>query len=298
MSALFVSSYARTIPHSSERGASRSRIEGLAQFLGNTFRAQTHLDYQWARSAGIVLFCSIIGFISSNGFGSSLTLAWDPIPGTNVIYYTVHYGTASRVYTRRLPVGTATSATINGLAPGTTYFFSVSALKPPDLQSGFSSEIFYTISAKTPAMHLRTRPGGNLLVEGTGPPGHIYDVLATEDFLSWKEIGTITADQYGLFALSDRAARECHARFYQLHEVTHTAPGSLPRLQITEPEAGEVRLIIHGQIGHTYSILASDNSNPWIVVSKVTMGRSGVVEMIAPAGIGAQALLYQVQESP
>jgi len=146
-------------------------------------------------------------------------------------------------------------------------------------------------------MRLHRRPMGNVLLEGTAPPGHIYDVLATDDLVLWKAIGTVTADENCLFVLSDPAARNSRARFYQLHEVTFAESGNLPTLQITEPQHGELHLIVHGQVGHTYSILASYNSNPWTVINEVTVGRSGSAEMIAPAGMGAQTLFYRLQES-
>lgn len=72
---------------------------------------------------------------------SSVNLAWDASPGTNVTGYAVYYGSASRDYTSRVDVGNSLSFTVTGLAPNQTYYFTANAYDATGDESDFSNEI-------------------------------------------------------------------------------------------------------------------------------------------------------------
>lgn len=71
---------------------------------------------------------------SATPTGATASLAWDPVQDPTVYTYYVHYGKQSvgqtgsctYEYSQQVP-STSTSATITGLDPNTTYYFSVSA---------------------------------------------------------------------------------------------------------------------------------------------------------------------------
>lgn len=84
-------------------------------------------------------FASISAF-AQNG----VTLAWDPSASTNVAGYRVYYGVGSRTYTNHISVGSATNATLSGLAWGTTYYFAATAYDANGIESDYSSETNYT----------------------------------------------------------------------------------------------------------------------------------------------------------
>jgi hypothetical protein len=75
----------------------------------------------------------------------TLTLGWDPNPGTDIVGYNLYCGATSRTYTNIVSVGNVTTATVTGLGGGIRYFFAVTALNRAGLESAFSSEISYTI---------------------------------------------------------------------------------------------------------------------------------------------------------
>jgi len=58
---------------------------------------------------------------------ATATLAWSAITDPSLSGYNVKVGTASGLYTRTITVGNVTSYTVDSLATGTTYFFSVTA---------------------------------------------------------------------------------------------------------------------------------------------------------------------------
>src|SRR5207247_1885874 len=84
---------------------------------------------------------------------ASVTLAWDPSTDTNVVSYTVYYGTASGAYANSLSAGASTTATVTGLLAGTTYFFAATAVNAAGLESPFSNETSYSVP-EAPVNHL------------------------------------------------------------------------------------------------------------------------------------------------
>jgi hypothetical protein len=79
---------------------------------------------------------------ASNAPPHSVTLAWDPSPGTNVIAnYNVYYGVASATYTNVVAAGTNTTVSISNLVNGTTYYFAATAVDAPGFESDYSTEV-------------------------------------------------------------------------------------------------------------------------------------------------------------
>ena len=72
-------------------------------------------------------FC-VLTSLASLAAGT-VTLAWDPSPGTNIIAnYNLYYGAASGTYTSSVSAGTATTVSISNLVEGTTYYFAATAV--------------------------------------------------------------------------------------------------------------------------------------------------------------------------
>ena len=74
----------------------------------------------------------------------SLTLAWDRNSETDIAGYRLYYSTTSHSYQRYVETS-ATQATVSNLVEGTTYYFAATAINLAGLESGFSSEVSYTV---------------------------------------------------------------------------------------------------------------------------------------------------------
>jgi hypothetical protein len=84
--------------------------------------------------------------------------SWDPVLDPTVIGYLLYYGLESGHYTTELDVGDATSATIDGLLEGQTYYFAVTAYTHEGLESEFSEEVAFTVpSPETPVPEMVVR---------------------------------------------------------------------------------------------------------------------------------------------
>jgi len=79
---------------------------------------------------------------ASNAPPQSVTLAWDPSPGTNVIAnYNVYYGVASATYTNVVAAGTNSTVSISNLVNGTTYYLAATAVGTSGLESDYSTQV-------------------------------------------------------------------------------------------------------------------------------------------------------------
>lgn len=104
------------------------------------------------RSAALItLFLGVLAALTPlTAFGSgTVTLAWDPSPGTNVIAnYNVYYGVASATYTNLAAAGTNTTVSISNLVEGATYYFAATAVDTSGLESDYSTEVSTLIPNK------------------------------------------------------------------------------------------------------------------------------------------------------
>ena len=72
----------------------------------------------------------------------TVTLAWDPSSGTNVIAnYNVYYGVASATYTNVVAAGTNTHRVRLQSGLGVTYYFAATAVDTNGLESDYSTEV-------------------------------------------------------------------------------------------------------------------------------------------------------------
>lgn len=74
--------------------------------------------------------------------GSSVFLAWDALPSTELVGYNVYYGTTMGSYIQRRGVDkSANSIVIRALPEGVTYYFAIRAVNERGQESEFSQEV-------------------------------------------------------------------------------------------------------------------------------------------------------------
>lgn len=78
--------------------------------------------------------------------GSSVFLAWDPLPSAQLIGYNLYYGTVSGEYVQRRSMDSAmTSATLRSLPQNSQYFFALRGVSDTQTETAFSQEVAMTV---------------------------------------------------------------------------------------------------------------------------------------------------------
>jgi fibronectin type III domain protein len=99
---------------------------------------------------GVALFVPSFGQAAGNApmlTASPVTLEWDKSPGRDVKGYRVHYGTASRTYSKTIDVGNVTTYTVSNLTPRKRYYFVVTAYDAKGSESLPSNERPFYVTA-------------------------------------------------------------------------------------------------------------------------------------------------------
>lgn len=96
--------------------------------------------------AGILL---LAWGLAGGAQAAEVALAWDASTAPGVTGYKIYYGIAPGSYTAVRDVGKVTTATVSGLADGTTYYFAAGAYGTSS-SSGYSNQVAYTTPPAAP----------------------------------------------------------------------------------------------------------------------------------------------------
>src|ERR1051326_2098635 len=96
-------------------------------------------------SLRVCLVLVLFAIASNTARAGSATLGWQPSPSAGVVAYRIYYGTSSTEYQWSVTIANTTTAQVNGLAAGVTYYFAVKALDGGGVESVASNEVAYTV---------------------------------------------------------------------------------------------------------------------------------------------------------
>ena len=127
--------------------------------------------------SSVVRFCSLLGILVGfailavggvpEAYGLQATARWNANPEADIAGYKVHYGTASRNYTKMIDAGKQTTCTIPDLVDGNVYYFAATAYDTAGNASAFSGEqVIMTPGAGFTLTVSKTGTGGGTV---TGP---------------------------------------------------------------------------------------------------------------------------------
>jgi hypothetical protein len=102
--------------------------------------ATTTSRYGRCLGLSILLSCLSAGFVES----ATVTVTWDPSPGSDVAGYLLSYGTTSGQYTSSIDVGGATTFQFAEPDPTRIYYLAVRAYGTTGLPSPYSNEVATT----------------------------------------------------------------------------------------------------------------------------------------------------------
>ncbi len=152
----------------------------------------------------------------------TLALTWGASNFVGLGGYRVYEGLASQNYTVVKDVGTATTATITGLLPGTTYYFTVTDYDLTGAESSFAPEISFTVPPSA-TLSITLNQSGQAVLSGIAPLGYTYDVQVCNAFpysqpTSWTVIGSVTVDSNNSFNFTSPTIATNQSLFYRLRQ--------------------------------------------------------------------------------
>jgi hypothetical protein len=258
-----------------------------------------------------MVFTLLVSTVSAQ---TSITLAWNAVNIPGLIGYKLYYGGASGHYTNAVTVTNGTQATVTGLKPGTTYFFSVTMLNSILGESVFSSEVRYpdlpaiTITAPTNGATYDSSAPLTISTSVT-PNGHTINFVRF--FNGSTLLGTHLTAPYS-YTLSKAVSNSYSFHATLTYDGTNTMdspvvnvtaagglPGNtlLPHLATLPATNRQFRLVLSGQPSHTYDILASENLRAWKTISTVTLDASGSVAFTDTEAPKYPARFYRLHET-
>ena len=92
----------------------------------------------------LITVCSLAASINVV-FAAQVTVAWDPNTDPGLAGYKLYWGTASGNYSWYDDAGDQTSYAVPNLSEGATYYFAATAYDGAGYESGFSTEVTYSV---------------------------------------------------------------------------------------------------------------------------------------------------------
>ncbi len=158
---------------------------------------ETDADHTAATTSTVFTMLQVQG-VRVTTEGSSVFLAWDALPSSELNGYYIYYGTTSGRYIQRRAVEKeATSITIRALPVGTTYYFAVRAVNSAGQETEFSNEVGISVgNARTSTSPLtgNTRP-----TQTPGTNGSVAGETGTSSVLLFLLIGSAVAGTFVAF---------------------------------------------------------------------------------------------------
>ena len=105
--------------------------------------------FSWTPLCFFVLALLTILLSSQKALAEPISVVWNENPEfEQVAGYNLYYGTESGIYTTMVDVGNITSDELSQLIIGETYYFAVTAYTAAGLESEYSQELAYTVTAQ------------------------------------------------------------------------------------------------------------------------------------------------------
>jgi hypothetical protein len=224
-----------------------------------------------------------LGSLCSAHAAQQVSLAWDASPEPNIAGYRLRYGTQSGTYTETMTINSGTTASVEGLTSGATYYFVVTAYDQAGLESLPSNEaIFQTIGNIAPSVTLTGPANGgsfhtpaSVTLNATASDSD-GSVTKVEFYVGAQKVGEATSAPYSVNVNATLVGDyNVSAVAYDNLGATAQALGSfqVSKLAVSTTRRntnGTFELTINGAPGHTNRIWVSNDLQTWTVLQDVT----------------------------
>jgi hypothetical protein len=167
---------------------------------------------------GIMFFAVFYNPVQAISTPLGLSLSWT-YASTNEAGFVVQRATSSSgPWTQIGTVATPTTSYLDtNLQYSTTYYYQTWAYNAAGNSPLSSMASFTTPPAFE--VQLSVTPTGQFMLTVTGQTNHKYDIQATQNFITWTVIGTVTLGTNGSSNFTDTNAANFSRRFYRVENM-------------------------------------------------------------------------------
>jgi len=277
-----------------------------------------HIYYSTGKALPVARLASAVLLFVSASFAqaTNLRLAWNASADPAVTGYKLSSGTSSGHYSNSLNAGSGTSATVNNLVPGNTYYFAVTAYNSIGLQSVPSNEVSLHVSNLPPSVSL-TSPTAGASLDGNTPIGITADasdpdgsISKVEFYQGSNKIGESTSAPYattwsnapsGTFNLSALAFDDGGAAVRSSGvsiTVTGTAPAATPSPTTNKVRVASMTPLVRAGGMAIFKVVASEmNVNDDTLVNYALGGTATPGIQYTMAGVTSQVMIPRGRRS-
>lgn len=145
---------------------------------------------------------------------TSVTLAWDPNPESDLKEYRLHVGSSSRDYDIIIPVGLVTSFKVVDLPAGSHYYFALTAVNDSGSESEQSDEVVFVPPPAGGRLSL-LQATSDFQITLNGTPQSEYSIEASSNLRDWATIDTKISDASGVVSITMDRSQQGHAQFFR-----------------------------------------------------------------------------------
>jgi Bacterial Ig domain/Fibronectin type III domain/Protein of unknown function (DUF642) len=185
----------------------------------------------------------------------SLTLAWNPVPETNIQGYRLYVGTASNQYAQVYETGNTVSFSVGDLVSGQTYYFAVKAVAANGAEGEGSEELIVPVSSR-PKATFDTFAGSideRLTISAPGVLANDTDMDSTRLYaalVSSPANGTVVLNPDGSFDYTPNTGFTGKDPFvYQVSDGVHFSDTAVVEIVVKEPTS---ELLVNGSFESNY----------------------------------------------
>jgi hypothetical protein len=236
-----------------------------------------------------------------------ITLAWNALEDGSAVGYRVYCGESSGSYTRVLDAGLTETATVDGLQPGKTYYFVVTAYDSLASESLPSEEV----AALTPFSPLTVAFKNAINGAAINGPRDVSisanasspdsKVLRVEFFDGDQKLGETSTPPYSLtWQKMPVGTHQLRAQAWDAAGRSATTSAltlkvvQLRTSSIQRRADGAMELVVEAAPGSTNKIFASSDLSNWTLVD-VFVNTDGSTTVVDPAAAFADRRFYRVE---
>ena len=198
-------------------------ITGI-RFYKASANTGTHVGSLWTSTGTLLATATFAGEIASGwqqvNFATPVSISANTVYVASYHANIGHYSFDNNYFSTNGVNNPPLHAPATGVSGGNgIYIYSSSSAFPHQVSSNarnyWVDVVWQAGLPVVPEVQLRVTPTRQFILTVNGPVGHTYNIQATQDFITWTIIGTVTVGTNGTLNFTDTNAASFSRRFYR-----------------------------------------------------------------------------------